>query len=75
MIFDGPSLETVVQPAPTCGASLYPTVTARDHLTAMAISKSKEAKYKAQAQAQAQAKAKAKAEGESGPSSSSRPQS
>eukprot|EP01047_Picozoa_sp_COSAG01_P004135 COSAG01_NODE_132_length_24759_cov_13.862298_26_plen_75_part_00 len=74
MIFDGPSLETVVQPAPTCGASLYPTVTARDHLTAMAISKSKEAKYKAQAQAQAQAKAKA--EGESGPpSSSSRPQS
>jgi hypothetical protein len=71
MIFDGPSLETVVQPAPTCGASLYPTVTARDHLTAMAISKSKEAKYKAQAQAQAQAKA----EGESGPSSSSRPQS
>jgi hypothetical protein len=73
MIFDGPSLETVVQPAPTCGASLYPTVTARDHLTAMAISKSKEAKYKAQAQAQAQAQAKA--EGESGPSSSSRPQS
>ena len=37
---------SVFQPAPTCGASDYPTVTARDHLTAMAISKSKEARYK-----------------------------
>eukprot|EP01052_Picozoa_sp_SAG31_P021310 SAG31_NODE_1641_length_7664_cov_3.789954_7_plen_221_part_00 len=48
MLFTGPALEKVVQPAPTCGPSHYPTVTAREHLTAMAISKSKEARYKNQ---------------------------
>ena len=42
MLFTGPSLETVVQPAPTCGAPLFPTMTAREHLTAMATSQSKE---------------------------------
>lgn len=46
MLFSGPSLETMVGPAPTCGPSLYPTVTARQHLTAMAMTKSKEAQYK-----------------------------
>ena len=46
MLFTGPSLETIVQPAPTCGAPLFPTMTAREHLTAMALSKSKEAQYK-----------------------------
>lgn len=46
MLFSGPSLETIVGPAPTCGPSLYPTVTARQHLTAMAMTKSKEAQYK-----------------------------
>ena len=51
MIFDGPSLETIVQPAPTCGESAYPTCTARDHLTAMAISKSKESVYEAKGKA------------------------
>eukprot|EP00747_Dinoflagellata_sp_TGD_P169590 gnl/TRDRNA2_/TRDRNA2_198934_c0_seq1.p1 gnl/TRDRNA2_/TRDRNA2_198934_c0~~gnl/TRDRNA2_/TRDRNA2_198934_c0_seq1.p1 ORF type:complete len:446 (+),score=73.78 gnl/TRDRNA2_/TRDRNA2_198934_c0_seq1:121-1458(+) len=49
MLFTGPSLETIVLPAPTCGPSIYPTVTARQHLTAMAMSKSKEAKYKKEA--------------------------
>jgi hypothetical protein len=43
----GPALESVVRPAPTCGASSrYPSVTARQHLTAMALTKSKEARYK-----------------------------
>ena len=41
MLFTGPSLETIVQPAPTCGAPLFPTTTAREHLTAMATSQSK----------------------------------
>lgn len=45
MLFTGPALETVVQPAPTCGPSLYPTLTAREHLTTMALTKSKEAEY------------------------------
>ena len=45
--FSGPSLETMVQPAPTCGPPKFPTLTAREFLTAMAISKSKEAHYKA----------------------------
>ena len=46
MLFTGPSLETIVQPAPTCCPSLYPSITAREHLTAMATTKSKEAQYK-----------------------------
>ena len=46
MLFTGPSMEAVVQPAPTCGAPRFPTMTAREHLAAMAMSKSKEAQYK-----------------------------
>jgi isopenicillin N synthase-like dioxygenase len=42
MLFTGPCLETIVQPAPTCGAPLFATMTAREHLTAMATSQSKE---------------------------------
>ena len=46
MLFTGPALETTLRPAPTCGPSRYPTMTARQHLTAMARSKSKEGEYK-----------------------------
>ena len=52
--FTGPSLETKVQPAPTCGEPKYPTLSAREFLTAMAVSKSKEAQYKAKAEAEAE---------------------
>ena len=52
--FTGPSLETKVQPAPTCGEPKYPTLSAREFLTAMAVSKSKEAQYKAKAEADAE---------------------
>jgi len=53
MLFTGPALETVVQPAPTCGPSQYPTVSARQHLTAMAMSKSKETTYQHAGRAEA----------------------
>jgi hypothetical protein len=66
MLFTGPSLETIVGPAPTCGPSLYPTVTARQHLTAMAISKSKESEYKSK-EAAAAAAASSAAAAESAP--------
>ena len=47
MLFTGPALETVIQPAPTCGPTKYPTLSARDHLAAMALTKSKEKNYAA----------------------------
>ena len=59
--FTGPSLETKVQPAPTCGEPKYPTLSAREFLTAMAVSKSKEAQYKAKAEAETDASGAANA--------------
>ena len=61
MLFTGPALQTVVQPAPTCGPSLYPTLTAREHLAAMATTKSKESHYARQS---AVAKARARPQGQ-----------
>ena len=74
MLFTGPALETVVQPAPTCGPSLYPTCTAREHLAAMATTKSKEGHYKRIARAEEEKSEKSastegvEARGEPGPS-------
>lgn len=45
----------------------YPTVTAREHLTAMAISKSKEAEYKAAAAAKKDNGSGAQKEGQTKP--------